>query len=202
MILAIYYSKKEGGNMQVFINPGHSPKGDPDPGAVNEELDLEESSIAEHVGELVKGYLEAAGLKVRILQSDNLMGEGVGPCVTGEANDWPADVFVSLHCNAASGRARGVEALCYQAGGAAEALAKCLERQVFQTLSAIDAGFPSRGIKLRPDLAVLRETQMPAVLVEMGFIDNQEDAWLLTKYADDIARAIARGVTDYAGALH
>ena len=38
---------------------------------------------------------------------------------------------------------------------------------------------------------------MPAVLVEMAFIDNDEDARLLTEQTDEIARAIARGVTDY-----
>ncbi len=44
---------------------------------------------------------------------------------------------------------------------------------------------------------MLRCTDMPAVLVEMAFIDNDEDMEILTMQADEIARAIARGVTDY-----
>lgn len=48
-----------------------------------------------------------------------------------------------------------------------------------------------------PGLLVLRYTDMPAVLVETAFIDNDDDALLLVQHWDDIARAIARGVTDY-----
>ena len=54
-----------------------------------------------------------------------------------------------------------------------------------------------RGVKYMPELLVLKCTDMPAVLVEMAFIDNDDDAALLTDKQDDIARAIARGVTDY-----
>ena len=52
-------------------------------------------------------------------------------------------------------------------------------------------------MKERPGLCVLKHTDMPAVLVETAFIDNDEDAELLTNRQDDFARAIARGVTDY-----
>ena len=52
-------------------------------------------------------------------------------------------------------------------------------------------------MKQRNDLAVLKYTDMPAVLVEMGFIDNDFDVVLLENNQDDLARAIARGVTDY-----
>ena len=58
-------------------------------------------------------------------------------------------------------------------------------------------GTTDRGIKSRPGLLVLRQTDMPAVLVETAFIDNDEDAALLTGKTDEFARAIARGVTDY-----
>ena len=58
-------------------------------------------------------------------------------------------------------------------------------------------GTTDRGIKSRPGLLVLRQTDMPAVLVEMAFIDNDSDGDLLTNRQDDFARAIARGVTDY-----
>ena len=58
-------------------------------------------------------------------------------------------------------------------------------------------GTVDRGIKTRPKLTVLRCTSMPAVLVEMAFIDNDDDCRLLTEKADEFARAIARGITDY-----
>ena len=48
-------------------------------------------------------------------------------------------------------------------------------------------------------LIVLNSTDMPAALVEMAFVDNDEDAQILTEQADEMARAIARGITDFEG---
>ena len=48
-----------------------------------------------------------------------------------------------------------------------------------------------------PQLVVLKHTDMPAVLVETAFIDNDADAALLVDKEDEFARAIARGITDY-----
>lgn len=62
-----------------------------------------------------------------------------------------------------------------------------------------DQGFWDRGVKVNRSFAVLRCTAMPAVLVETGFIDNQQDAELLTEHREEIAAAIARGVTDWWG---
>jgi N-acetylmuramoyl-L-alanine amidase len=61
----------------------------------------------------------------------------------------------------------------------------------------IDGTFPDRGIRTRSLLAVLRSTIMPAVLVETAFIDNDIDALLLMNHQQEIAAAIARGITDY-----
>jgi len=185
--------------MKVFINPGHSPNGDPDPGAVNRQADLRECDLALGVGKKVQYYLEQAGCLTKLLQSDNLMGEGVGPCVTETANDWGADLFVSIHCNASNGDARGTEVLCFAVDGAGSRLALCIDKRLAMNIQAIDRAFSNRGVKERPDLAVLRATKMPAVLIELAFIDNMEDAWLLTNYPDEFARAVACGVTDYEG---
>ena len=109
------------------------------------------------------------------------------------ANTWPADVFVSLHCNADSGCAGGTETLIYaNNSGSSPQLAACIQSQIVQSLGTVD-----RGLKERPN--VLKDTTMPAVLVETAFIDNEDDAALLTNNADDSARAIARGITDFEG---
>lgn len=66
------------------------------------------------------------------------------------------------------------------------------------TIQKIDFNFPDRGVKKDVrGLAVLRATAMPAVLVEMAFINNVEDAKLLIDYEDEFARAIARGISDF-----
>lgn len=184
--------------MKIFINPGHDTTYDS--GAVNPNTGLRECDVAAEVGALVVDYLEAAGCECQIMQSDNLAptpagrssyDDRQGATVTETANDWGADVFVSIHCNAANTEARGTEVECY-GSGEGELLAQCIQSQIVDSLGTVD-----RGVKYMPQLLVLKYTDMPAVLVEMAFIDNDRDAALLANKQDDFARAIARGVTDY-----
>ena len=176
--------------MKVFINPGHCPG--VDSGAVNRSSGMQEADVAVAIGQLVQGYLNAADCKVQLLQSDNLMDDGDGPCVCDTANNWPADIFVSIHCNAAGGDARGTEVEIYPGSDESRRLGQCIQSQIVDSLGTTD-----RGLKVRPNLCVLKSTDMPAVLVECAFIDNDEDAQLLANNQDDFARAIARGITDY-----
>ena len=91
--------------MRVFLNPGHALGGDPDPGCVNSALTLRECDLALTYGSLCGKYLEAAGLEVKLLQSHNLYGEAPGyPCVVDAANNWPADIFLSIHGRRRAGR--------------------------------------------------------------------------------------------------
>ena len=91
--------------------------------------------------------------------------------------------------------ASGTETLIYaNNSGSSPQLAACIQSQIVQSLGTVD-----RGLKERPNLIVLKDTTMPAVLVETAFIDNDNDAALLTNNADDFARAIARGITDFEG---
>ena len=189
--------------MRVFLNPGHDTKYDS--GAVhldaNGNVDLRECDVALQIGEAVKRYFEAAGCECCLMQSDNLAPSIVGRSqysdrqgltVTETANNWGADVFVSIHCNAFNGSARVTETECYSRISNGGALAQCIQDQLVSSINTID-----RGVRERPDLLALQHTAMPAVLVEVAFIDNDADAALLVNNWDDIARAIARGVTDY-----
>ena len=187
--------------MKVFINPGHDL--DYDSGAVSPRTGLRECDVAVHVGTLVKHYLEAAGCTCELMQSDNLAPTSIGRSryadrqgltVTETANDWDADIFVSIHCNSAEAEeACGTETFAYALnGGEGEKLATCIQDQIVDALNSVD-----RGVKANPELFVLKYTGMPAVLVELGFISNAGDEELLTAHQDDFARAIARGVTDY-----
>lgn len=181
--------------MRVFLNPGHDLIYDS--GAVNQLLGLRECDIAADIGERTKIYLELVGMEVFSMQSDNLAWdtdhlERSGAAVTDEANKCKADIFVSLHCNAANGKAHGTETLIYAAGGKAERLARAINWQITTSLDTVD-----RGVKERPELIVLHATAMPAVLVELAFIDYLPEARLLADKADVFARAVARGITDY-----
>lgn len=85
--------------MKVFLNPGHAPGGHPDPGAVNSESGLRECDIALAVGQAAESYLNAAGVATELLQSNSL----AEICEAANASD--ADIFVSIHCNAAEAEA-------------------------------------------------------------------------------------------------
>lgn len=185
--------------MKVYINPGHDL--DYDSGAVNPTSRLRECDVAAKIGARVKEYLEAAGCECRLLQSDNLYYDSQyddRPIpVCDDANNWGADCFISIHCNAANGQARGTEVECYSRMSNGGNLAQCIQDQIVGALGTVD-----RGVKEMPGLIVLRHTDMPAVLVETAFIDNDDDAELLTDRWDDFAAAVARGVTDYEQSLN
>lgn len=183
--------------MKLFINPGH--KVGIDPGCVHPN-GTTEAEIALELGEKLIPYLENAGVDCKLLQSNSLNGEDEdinNPSICRTANESGADLFLSLHCNGFNHKARGIEALVYPGSEKSKAFAKCLLNQLYPLLSEIDPDFPNRGIKERSDLAVLRNTSMPACLLEVGFVDNDADLALLKNHQDDIVRAIARAVTDW-----
>lgn len=174
--------------MKIFINPGHCPG--VDSGAVSPNTGLQEADVALNIGNKVAEYLQCVGYEVQVFQSDSLSE------ICDSANNWSADLFVSIHCNAANMVAQGTETLIFSLGGNAEKLAQCIQNQIVNSLYTID-----RGLKIRPGLYVLKHTACPAVLAETAFIDNDDDAALLVDRQDEFAAAIARGITDYVGAV-
>ena len=172
--------------MKVFLNPGHDIN--LDSGAVNPVYGTRECDVARDAGKMLARYLETVGCEVRTLQDDDL------GLVCAESNNWGADVFVSLHCNAFNTVARGTETLYKSFNG--QQLAQCIQGQIINSINTVD-----RGVKKRDGLWVLNGTDAVAVLVEMAFIDNEEDHSLLMNDLDTIVRAIARGITDYIGGI-
>ncbi|MBU2701192.1 N-acetylmuramoyl-L-alanine amidase [Sporomusaceae bacterium BoRhaA] len=178
---------------KIFINQGHAPNGEPDPGAVNSVTGLRESDVAFSIGNLVSKYLKRIGYETQVMQSDSLEE------ICSAANNWSADLFISIHCNsAADDSAKGTE--CWACAGSDEGdkLANCIDAQIVNSIKTID-----RGLKIATPhvngLYVLTNTNMVACLVETAFISNADDEKLLSDSTmqDQFARAIARGVTDY-----
>lgn len=180
---------------KIFINPGHAPEGNPDPGAVNALTGLRECDIALSIGLALSGYLQVAGCETVVLQNDSLES------ICSTANDLPADLFVSIHCNAAANPdAQGSETWYCSGSAAGERLATQIQGQLVNSLPVVDRGLKAATPRVN-GLYVLSNTDMPAVLVETAFISNADDEQLLESKQDDFARAIARGVTDYLSQL-
>lgn len=107
-----------------------------------------------------------------------------------EGNQVGADYFVSIHRNFSPypNQYSGVESLVYSRYGAAARMANNINQQ----LEAV--GFLNLGVNERTNLVVLNRTQMPAVLVEVGFINTDADNQLFDERFNDIAKAIADGI--------
>ena len=172
--------------MHIFLNPGHHKIYDS--GAINRKSGLRETDVALRVSARVKNYLEIGGLQVTEYQADDL-GD-----ICDRANNSKADYFVSIHCNAFNEVARGTEIEVYQMGTTGAKFAQVIQDSIISKLGTID-----RGLKERPGLYVLKHTDMPACLIELEFIDNNEGAKLLVEREDDFARAIADGIMTFTG---
>ena len=99
---------------------------------------------------------------------------------------------MSIHRNSSEtpNQYMGVESLVYDLSGIKYEMAQNINAQL-ETV-----GFVNLGVKARPNLVVLRRTRMPAVLVEVGFINSDTDNKIFDENFEDIVEAIARGIIE------
>lgn len=169
--------------MKICINAGHCPG--LDSGAVGTYL--QEANVTKEIAKIVCADLQAVGYEVLFVQENELYD------ITDASNVFGADLFVSIHCNAATNlTARGTETFAFRANTASDMLASCIQEQVIDSLKTVD-----RGVKYSQSLYVLKHTDCPAILVETAFISNVEDEKLLAEKKAEFAHAIARGVSDF-----
>jgi len=174
----------------VVIDPGH---GGLDPGAIGIG-GIRETDIVLEVSKMVKKLLSEKGVKVRLTR-ENEVDLDLPPRVA-LANKINADVFVSIHANASRGKRREINGLetFYYKGWKGRSLAKRIQKQILR----VSPGSPNRGVK-QGRFYVIKNTNMPAVLVEIGFLTGRLDARRLEKSAHRkrIAYAIAKGILEY-----
>lgn len=120
---------------------------------------------------------------------------------TTAANQAKADLYISIHANAYGdgwNGARGIETYHYPGKAAGKQAAELIHAQLIK-----GTAMPNRGVK-EANFHVLRETAMPAVLVELGFMTNREDAELLRSgaYRAECAEELAKGICQVFGILY
>ena len=105
-------------------------------------------------------------------------------------NEAGADYFISFHRNSGENdnTYNGVQTLIYGGDERAERLAEAINEELERT------GFANLGIEERTGLAVLRRTEMPAVLIEAGFINHDRDNEIFDNNFNEVASAIAMGI--------
>jgi len=174
----------------VVIDPGH---GGPDPGAIGIG-GIRETDVVLDVSKMVKKLLLEKGVKVKLTRS-NEIDLDLPPRVYF-ANRSDADIFVSIHANASRGKRRDINGLetFYYRGWRGRFLAKRIQKQILK----VSPGSPDRGVK-QGRFYVIKNTRMPAVLVEIGFLTGRLDARRLEKsiHRKKIAYAIAKGILEY-----
>jgi len=168
---------------KVILDAGH---GGVEPGAVyqgRQEKD-DNLNLALAVGQI----LEDSGVDVAYTRVTDVYNTPVEKAEI--ANRSGADYFVSLHRNAMDvpGSASGSMTLVYDYSGVPAMMANNINSELEV------AGFNDLGVSERPGIIVLRRTKMPAVLVEAGFIDNEDDNRLFDQNFDQIAQGIANGI--------
>ncbi|MBI9011150.1 MAG: N-acetylmuramoyl-L-alanine amidase [Clostridiales bacterium] len=177
-------------DMIIVVDAGH---GGHDPGAVSPN-GTKEKDVILRASLILKQKLENAGFKVYLTRErDNYVKLYDR---AGIANQLPADIFISVHANAAKNTAaKGIETLyAPDTSRNNKALARAIQDQLIDNTNATD-----RGIVSRPDLVVTRETEMSAVLVELGFLTNgDEEIRLLSEaYLEKCAESIVEGIIDF-----
>ena len=168
---------------RVIIDPGH---GGSDPGAMYDGR--REKDDALRLALAIGSILESQGVDVVYTRTTDVYDTPLEKSVI--ANRADGDLFVSIHRNAmpVPGTASGAMTLVYEDEGVPALLAENIQKNL------VEAGFADLGIQERPGPIALRRTQMPAVLVEAGFIDNPQDNRFFDQNFQAIAGAVADGI--------
>ncbi len=172
----------------IMLDSGHGGR---DPGAVYNGRQEKDDTLrlALAIGEI----LQDRGVDVLYTRTEDVYESPFEKAM--EANTADADFFLSIHRNSypTDNTVSGVESLIYDKSGIKFEMAENINEQ----LEAV--GFVNLGVKERPNLVVLKRTRMPAVLVEVGFINSDTDNQLFDENFQDIVEAIAAGIVDTLG---
>lgn len=189
IIAGVFMSTSTISNAQaykVFIDPGHGGKdnGSSHNGYLEDQLNLQ-------IAKKVEAKLKEQGISVEMSRNTDKYVSLSSRSI--KSNNSGADLFISIHQNAGfTSEASGIETYYLNEN---DKLAKNIQESVVDSTKARD-----RGIK-KKNLQVLRDSKIPAVLLECGFISNKTEGYRLSTkdYQEKIANGIVNGINNYLG---
>lgn len=179
--------------MLIVIDPGH---GGTDPGAISSINNMKESEVVLDMSLKLNQLLAETGFRTYMTRVDNLNNNSKLSLQDRSdiANALEADLFISVHANSfTSSSVNGIETYYEPNDMASKKLA-----EIFQSQLINDLNMNNRGAK-SANYFVLRNTNMPAVLVESGFLSNPSDAAKLASdtYKNQIAQSMVEATIKY-----
>jgi len=188
----------------VVLDPGH---GGYDPGAITSH-GVYEKDLTLQVAQRVKELLDPSGIKIVLTRDEDedyvpsgVKGKGTKKQIDLNqrillASQAGGDVLVSLHVNSvAKGDNSGAETFYHYSSASGKRLAEAIQRELAKVPGM------NRRVAKPADFYIIRNTAMPAVIVELGYLSNTveqkklQQAW----YQDQLARAVAKGIISYFG---
>ena len=198
--------------LRVLLDPGH---GGNDEGASSATPAIKEKDLTLALAKRIGAHLKKAGLHVDYTRTND-----VTLALSDRsriARDKKVDLFISIHANHAasteacgvetyvlppsgfSGTAEGTRSRGWQVGNRNDYNNTLLGFSIHRKLAAVTTNTVDRGLK-RQSFFVLRETSCPAVLLEFGFLSNQDEATRMLRkdWQERSAKAVASGILTYA----
>ncbi len=185
--------------INIFIDQGHNPSGTFNSGA--EANGVTESEVNYQVGIYLQNLLNndsRFAARVSRPTPTTVLGTNNTTSLAERvrlANEWPANYFISIHCNSNPDPAvNGTEIYIYQYGTQSNWFAEPIMDSITMTVGTND-----NGIRANPSLYVLRRTNMPSILIELGYVTNTSDAERLRNDQYQFAYGIYLGILRYFG---
>lgn len=174
--------------MKLYLDPGHggTDSGAQGNGLLEKDMNLDIALKIRSI--LLNGYKDVEVLMSRTDDITKSLAER-----TDEANSWGADYYLSIHCNAYDGSVKGYEDYIHDSLSDSSITAQyqdIIHKEVMNVNELIDRG------QKKANFHVLRESVMPALLTENGFIDNEEYAALIQQasWREKVAQGHVNGL--------